>query len=159
VTEHPVQRLAPRPDGGFTLSAENGATVHVEPGGPLRRLGEGQGRFQLVAAGGDAEVGRSSMGPGADERSGARDLVMEDGRVYRMFLRGPEDPRFELAGWETTGPYLTARPARDGWSIVPEPACAGLDEIQPLLILFAAEILDTGDPGSVMGTGAEASAF
>ena len=172
MTEHPVYRLEQRSDGGFTLSAEDCDTLRVgsEAGSwrltgsdrldglELRRLGDGQGRFQMVAAGGEAEAGRSSVGPGADARSGARDLVMADGRVYRMLLRGPEDPRFELTGWETTGPYLTARPEPDGWSIVPEPACAGLDEIQALLILFAAEILDTGDPGSVMGTDAERTA-
>jgi len=77
---------------------------------------------------------------------------MADGRVYRMHLRGPEDPRYELVGWETSGAYLTARPGAGSWSIVPEPASSGLDEIRPILILVAAEILNAGARESVTGT-------
>ena len=66
---------------------------------------------------------------------------MADGRVFRVVLRGPEDARFELLWWETSGAFLTARPGPQDWTITPEPAAAGLQEIRPLLILFAAEIL------------------
>jgi hypothetical protein len=72
-----------------------------------------------------------------------RYLLTSDGRLYRIQLCGPRDGRFELSSWETPGAYLTARPEARGWRISPDPASAGLEEIRPLLILFAAEILDS----------------
>jgi hypothetical protein len=98
-------------------------------------------RFVLLAADGKTEAGRSSTLQGAGAGGAGPDLVMEDGRVYRVVLRGPADARFELLGWETSGAYLTARPGPQGWAITPEPAASGLPEIRPLLILFAAEVL------------------
>jgi len=173
LTEHPDYQLERRQDGGFSLAPGDGEAIRVEPakggwrlagpralaGWELRRPPGEEGSYLLLAAGPDAEeAGRSTVAPGSEKPDGRRDLVMADGRVYRMLLRGPEDPRFELAGWETSGPYLTARPCGRGWSIVPEPASAGLDEIRGLLVLFAAEILDTGGPGPLVVNGSEHNA-
>jgi hypothetical protein len=83
----------------------------------------------------------------------ARDLLLSDGRVFRFVLRGPDDARFEVSGWETPGAYLTARPTKRGWRITPEPASAGIHDIRPLLILFAAEILDSEAPGTAQPHG------
>ena len=50
-----------------------------------------------------------------------------------------------MLGWETPGAYLVARPQSAGWTIAAMPACGGLQEIESLLVLFAAEILDAED--------------
>jgi len=157
VIDHARHVLTPLPRGGFTISAEGAEAIRAVPGpegwtvdGPepvsgwrLTRSGTGGRRFRLRGPAGETERGESSSIPGSGGE-GERHLVMEDGRVYRILLRGPEDPRYELLGWETPGAYLTARPGTDAWTIEAEVASSGLDEIRPLLILFAAEILDAG---------------
>jgi len=77
--------------------------------------------------------------------------VMEDGRTYRLLLRGPADPRFELLGWEAPGAYLAARCDARGWKVDPQPASSGLREILPLLVLLAAELLESGTEGPWAG--------
>jgi hypothetical protein len=101
------------------------------------------GGFVLVSADGRSEAGRTTALAGSGRDADLRYLLTSDGRLYRIQLYGPRDGRFELSSWETPGAYLTARPEPRGWRISPDPASAGLEEIRPLLILFAAEILDS----------------
>jgi hypothetical protein len=73
-------------------------------------------------------------------------LLLGDGRLFRIAPRSPRDGGFELQGWETPGPYWIARPRKEGWTLQPTPASGGLLEIHALLILFAAEILESEKP-------------
>jgi hypothetical protein len=155
LTEHATRILVRRPDGGFTLSSPDSPEIRVvandqgwgvEGPEPVHGCGLTRGkspaeRYVLRAADGETEAGRSSTLQGTGTAGAGPDLVMDDGRVYRVVLRGPADARFELLGWEASGAYLTARPGPQGWAITPEPAASGLPEIRPLLILFAAEVL------------------
>jgi hypothetical protein len=160
LVEHPEQNLARTAPDGFAIGPESGSSIRVcrdgeawrvEGPGPVRgwmlTRGSSPGeRFLLRAADGETEVGRSSTLEGAGSSGVVRDLILADGRVFRLVLRGPVDARFELSGWETSGAFLTARPTKRGWTITPEPASAGIRDIRPLLILFSAEILDSEAP-------------
>jgi hypothetical protein len=156
--EHSLRRLE---GGGFVIDSPEGLPTRAHPGRGERRIdgrtpvggcrlvrGEGPGeRFLLLREDGRTEVGRSAALQPSEVAQGERDLVMEDGRAYRLLLQGPEDPRFELLGWETPGAYLTARPGSGGWVLTPEPSASGLREIGPLLVLVAAEILESEGEG------------
>jgi len=83
-----------------------------------------------------------SREPGARAGDGPAWLLLEDGRLFRVCLRGPRRCRFELRGWETSGAYFEATPESRGWNIAPMVAGAELRGVTPLLMLFAAEILD-----------------
>ena len=144
-------------EGGFDAVPEGGEAITVRPDGEgwrvvfpgaeagwtLRRGTEAGERFLLLEADGQTESGRTAAldAPGID--AGAeRSVLLGDGRLYRLMLRGPVDSRYELLGWETPGAYLTARISDRGWTMTPEPACSGLREIRSLAILLAAELLD-----------------
>jgi hypothetical protein len=152
--EHPGHLLTRRPSGGFILESADGSieAVPVEGGrrldGPdelrdclLKRAGAHEG-FVLFRAAGREEAGRTQTLSGVGRDAGLSFIQLDDGRVFRVMLRGPREPRFELLGWETPGPYLVAWPTEEGWKIRPEAACVGLGEIGPLTVLFAAEILE-----------------
>ena len=74
-------------------------------------------------------------------------MLLEDGRLFRLLERGGIDPRFELLSWEVPGPYLVARPAKDGWTIAPEASGSALGDLRALWVLMALEILDSGTNG------------
>jgi hypothetical protein len=168
--DHPATTLMRIPTGGFVLEPDQGDVIRAEsaaggwridgsripPGWQLRREAAAGGGFVLRVPGlTDEQAARTSCMPagGARERE-SRYLLMGDGRLFRMVLRGPRDGRFELLNWEAPGPYLTGRPQPRGrWRIEPSPACGGLADIRELVILFAAEILETDEP---LTTGAEA---
>jgi hypothetical protein len=127
--------------GGWQVRAENDLD-----GWLLERGEAGTTGFILLRDDGRTEEGRTMPPPGNERCPDLRYLLTSGGSMYRIRLRGPRDGRYELQGWETPGAYLTARPGDRDWTISPEPAAAGLSEIRPLLILFAAEILDAEEP-------------
>jgi hypothetical protein len=97
----------------------------------------------------DNELGRTM--PLSDPSFSGRYVMLDDGRLFRIVLRGPVDARFELQGWETSGPYLLGRAGVRGWVIVPMPAAGGLTGLAGLAILFAAEILESEEPALAWG--------
>ena len=163
---HPEQTIDRPAEGGFVITPRDGRPIRALPAeGGLRiegpapaggcRLAHGDGpgaRFVLLAEDGRAEIGRTTALQGANGTEGERNLVMADGRAYRLLLRGPADARFELLGWEAPGAYLTARPGPRGWTVIPQPAASGLREIGPLLVLLAAEILESEGEGRGAGS-------
>ena len=146
--------------GGFTIEVVGRSPVLVEPCGHgwrvegvkslagwlLRRESGRDGGFVLQDPDGTVEAARTMPPVGMAGVPGPRFLLLENGQLFRMVLRGPRDGGFELSGWETPGSYLVARPAADGWNLVPQPACGGLADIQVLSLMFAAELLDAEDP-------------
>lgn len=152
--DHPAMDLQ-RLEGGFRLVAHAAEPIEAraEEFG-WRLVGPGiaaswrlvrrpeSGGFALVTDGDDDAAAISSSLPGVGAERDLRYLLMEDGRLFRMTLRGPRDGRWELGGWETSGAYLIARPRPAGWRIEPTPASAGLPSIRALSILFAAEVLE-----------------
>lgn len=160
VVDHAPRFVKRASGGGFTIETEGRSPVRVEPcehgwriegverlaGRLLRRESGCDGGFVLQGPDGTVEAARTMPPVGMAGVPGPRFLLLEDGQLFRMVLRGPRDGGFELSGWETPGSYVVARPAADGWNLVPQPACGGLDEIQVLLLMFAAELLDAEDP-------------
>ena len=165
IVGHPAQHLVRRGAGAFVLEHEpGGPSLRADParGGWdiegdelaedwfLRRDEGPGGGFSLRARGVDREVARTLALESVGHQRELRYLLMGDGRLFRIALRGPKDSRFELSGWETPGAYLTARPQAEGWRIEPNPASGGIPDIRALSLLFAAEILDSEEP---LGTG------
>ncbi len=112
----------------------------------MRRAATSEGGFVLSAFDGRTEVGRTMPLVGSGRETGLRFLLLDDGRLFRIVLRGSPDGGFELLGWETPGAYLSARPEPSGWKLVPTAACGGLTDLRAVSILFAAEILDSEEP-------------
>ena len=153
--DHPEQNLERQGSGGFCLTAAGVKPIRVTAGDggwtvsgrgldgwKLRRDTEGLGRFRLEQPGSDGSVAWTMAWPGGERHSVGCCLLMRDGRLFRLLLRGPRDARFELLGWETPGPYLVVRPTDTGWSVRPEPACGGLEDLREILVLISAEVLD-----------------
>lgn len=159
ILDHPEQILERSPTGGFTLKPRGGQPTHLVPADDGRRVegpeglhgyrlapaGEGSGGFVLRAPEGDREAGRTLPLEGFGRDARLIHLMSEDGRLFRIVLRGTREIWFELQGWETPGAYLVARPVSEGWKISPTAACGGLSEISALSILFAAEILEADE--------------
>lgn len=149
-----ARRLA---GGGFSVGASEGAPIRALPDGAAWRI-EGSvdlegaclergadGGFVLRRAAGEGAIAESMPPDGFDRDERSRSILLEDGRLFRMVLRGPRHPRFELAGWETSGAYWIAQPASEGWLLRPTPAGGELGDLDVLTILFAAEVLDSDD--------------
>jgi len=147
-------RLEPLSDG-FRIGRPRSEDLLVQrdPGGwsvtwsglpewRLERTGQPGSGFLLLAAATEGELGRSTALDPEGFLGGIRYLVVADGRMFRMAPAPPRQTGFELAGWETAGAYMIARPEPSEWSIESTPAAAGMKGIGPVLILFAAEILD-----------------
>ena len=101
----------------------------------------------MLRGAGGAEVGRTMPVVGGEGRAGLKFLLLDDGRLFRIALRGPRDGGFELLGWETPGAYIIARPEpNNGWSLIPTAACGGLTDLQAISVLMASEILDSEEP-------------
>lgn len=157
---HRERSLRRRADGGFVLEAPGGGAIRLEPDSGGWRVEEEGGldgwrlnrgdppshSFILLKEDGKTEAGRTSALPAAGRDAHLSYLLTSDGCLFRMRLCGPRDGRYELEGWEVPGAYLTARPGSRNWTISPDPASSGLREIRPLLILFAAAILDSEEP-------------
>jgi len=149
--------VARRPDGGFDLGASGLPTAHVVPhsdgwrveGDPgmrnwrLRRAETGRG---FVASEGEREIARTMIIVGMEGTTAPRNLLMDDGRLFRIQSGPPREGGFELLGWETPGAYLRARPEPDGWKLVPTASCAGIEDLRALCLLFSAEVLDAEQP-------------
>jgi hypothetical protein len=157
VVDHQERSVARRPDGGFDLEAPGLPSTHVVPdsGGwriegdagmtnwRLRRARTGRG---FVASDGEREIARTMSTVGMEGTAAPKNLLMDDGRLFRIQCGPPREGGFELLGWETSGAYLRARPKPDGWKLVPTAACAGIVDLRALCLLFAAEVLDAEQP-------------
>ena len=154
--EHPDQFLARLDNGGFVLETDGQPAIKVAPCGDgwsvtgiegrknwtLQRADAEVGGFVLQTSDGAAEAGRTMPLVGTGWTTGPRCLLLDDGRLFRIVRRGPRDDGFDLLGWEMPGEYLRARPEPEGWRLIGSAACSGLTEINVIVILFAAEILD-----------------
>jgi hypothetical protein len=160
VVDHPDRSLVRLSNGGFEIEAAGEQTIRVEPAGDrwridggegpqgrvLRRTGSDAAGFVLSGADGRTEAGRTMPLVGTGREAGLRFLLLDDGRLFRIVMRGPREGGFELLGWETPGAYLTARPVANGWTLAPTAAGGGLEDLTAISILFAAEILDAEAP-------------
>lgn len=150
------------PDGAFGFEDEAGWRLVVKrAGGRLVLEREGAASWVLEEHGWGAGgfVLRSSELPDAHEfgqttrsepsRDGASvvSLLLADGRLFRIVVRGVPDPRFELLGWEVDGAYLIASPAGSSWRISRTPAGLELVAGTEILVLFGAEILAQAHQG------------
>jgi len=153
LNQHALVRLAA---GGFSLSSGHHVTATVVPSdsGWIARGDGWSGAWRLDADSSAAagillrdeagiELGRSLRASGTDEQSPCSQLLLGDGRLFHVRLCGPADARYELAGWETPGAYLVARPNADGWTIDETAAGSQIETVNAeLLVLFAAEIIE-----------------
>lgn len=157
--------------GGFSLEAGCAASLHVSRTDEgWRVVGDGPGAGWIITreasdkGGGlrlEAEsgwVGRTLAFSGTDQFPGLRHLLLADGRLFRIVLCRPRSAYFELRGWETSGAYLTARPAPGGWTLTTTPAGESLRRIggiEAIELLFAAEICqsDSGPEPTTRGDG------
>ncbi len=152
VFEHAEQHLVRDSSGGFELRTDGGPTVRARSSGndwriegiegwadaTLRRAEDSSGFVLTLEVG----VARTMPLVGADWPGSPRFMLLADGCLYRIALRGPADAGFELVGWESPGAYLVASPTDKGWKIEAMVAATGLDEIRAMSLLFAAEILE-----------------
>lgn len=154
-----LERLEPR---GFRIEGK-GREVTVAPSGAdlvvrrvgeedlrlVRQVGEAGAGFALMApdASGTRELGRTSRMPGAEGAAAGASILLDDGRLFRIVPRWHERTAcIELRGWEECGAYWTCRPSRGGLRIEPTVAGRCLPFVDSLLILFAAEILESFEP-------------
>jgi len=133
--------LVPRAGRRGAWSYGRGETVWTIGRGP-----EHVGGFVLED--GTREIGRTTPVAGPDGGAGETTVLLEDGRAFRLRFRPTPEPRVELAGWETRGAYLEARPHRDGWTITATPAGRAMGMDDSLLVLMTAELclVEDGDP-------------
>jgi len=148
--------VARQPHGGFTLGVRGGTIARIQPSGggwrvegdpemqdwQLRRAESAEG---FVVSDGQRELGRTMIAFGIDGKSAPRQLLLDDGRLFRIRPRAPRTGGMELVGWEVPGAYLLARPDPDGWTIAPTAASGGIPDVRLLSLLFAAELLDADD--------------
>ena len=160
---HPSRTVVRQASGGIALEGEGEQqwTLTPAPAGWWVDVGDPSGRwllrparsrgsrFVLVTERDDRELGRTLALEGAGHPLELRYFLLGDGRLFRFALRGPVDCRFELTGRETPGAYLEARPLADGWRIEATPASGGIEDLQALSVLFAAEILDAEEPSGL----------
>jgi hypothetical protein len=67
--------------------------------------------------------------------------LLEDGRLFRIVFEGLRTPGVALAGWETSGAYVVARPQPTGWTLEPQPASSGLEDLDAPALMLAAELV------------------
>jgi hypothetical protein len=151
-----VVSLHPTSDGAFRLEEDSGWRVTASPGadravlswedGTVWSLEEdksGAGGFVLYAGeSNDSPVlGRTTRGTAASEGFSVVSLLLEDGSLFRIVVRGLPRPRIELLSWEVDGAYLVASPDEDVWRIRRTPAGMEWKAGREALVLFGAEIL------------------
>ncbi len=83
---------------------------------------------------------------GLEGPSAPRNLLLEDGRLFRILPRGPREAGMELLSWEVPGAYFHARPEPRGFVLVPTVAAGGIADVRVLSLLLAAEVLDAEEP-------------
>ena len=81
---------------------------------------------------GERELGRVS----ADGTS----ILLADGRLFRVAVRGLSPPRIEVARWDVPGPYVVARTGETGWKLERTPAGEALEGCETLERLLEAAI-------------------
>jgi hypothetical protein len=157
MVKHPEYLLNRDTNGGFELQPASGARIQMvvaQDGwrvdgaanlGDCRLQQEQPAGHVLQSAGDQTEIGRTLCLSASSPGLNLYYLLLDDGRMFRIVPCGPRDSRFELLGWETSGAYLVARPNGDGWRIVPTVACRGILNLDAILILFAAQILEADD--------------
>ena len=100
-----------RTTGGFRVETDAGIEGWLED-----RRGD-DGGFVLHAGAGDGEreLGRTSRlrGSGAVPTT----VLLEDGRLFRIEVRGLSPARVELSSDQTPGAYFVARPVARGFEI------------------------------------------
>jgi hypothetical protein len=151
-----LERLAQR---GFRIEGKGREVVVVPSGADLvvRRVGEED--LRLLRQGGEAgagfalctaepsetrEIGRTSRMPGAEGAASGASILLDDGRLFRIVPRFHERGAcIELCGWEERAAYWTCRPSRGQLRIEPTVAGRCLPLVDGLVILFAAEILES----------------
>jgi hypothetical protein len=147
-----ARRLTGALRSGFVIEAADEEHVRVDAGTEawtvegapvcrgwtLRRVSRG---FALLDGVGD-EIGRSSRMPGVRAGEGPSWILRRDGSLFRLAPRAGREFRYELSGWETTGPYLEVRPETNGWMMAPTAAGEAVRAIESLVILSAAEVLE-----------------
>jgi hypothetical protein len=114
---------------------ESSIRLTPRPGGDHRfRPGDDPGETLLVVSepSGERELGRVS-------KDGSS-IVLSDGRLFRVSVRGVRAPRIEVARWDVPGPYLVARPHGDAWAIERTPAGERLAACDTLELLTTAAI-------------------
>ena len=143
--------------GGFEIETDTGETIRLEAGTDglhidgaedvkgwvLRRAAGDDDGLVLDRDAGDDEAGRTSAIFGGIREANLYYVLLGDGRLFRIALGEPRGAVFELRGWETAGAYLKATPDDAGWRVTPAPAGSALPDLRALMILFAAEILDS----------------
>ena len=152
-SKEPTDRRLVPVSGGFRLERRRSDTIELAvsedgwrltgpdalDGGSLTRDTD-CGGFVLRHPDG-VEAGRTMRTDGTAIGEGSSYLIVEDGRLFRIVLRGPRDARFELLGWETSGAYIVARPGSNDWMLCHTAAGKNLKDNDSMMILFAAEIL------------------
>jgi len=114
---------------------ESSIRLTPRPGGDHQfRPGDDPGETLLVLSepSGERELGRVS-GDGSS-------IVLADGRLFRVSVRGVSAPRIEVARWDVPGPYLIARPGASGWTIERTPAGRELEGCETVELLTTAAI-------------------
>lgn len=160
--DHPAVVAVPQGGGAFALEPEGGRTgrilVQPESDGGFRVEGQGieaswrmlrddgpNGGFVVLAPEAGRELGRSVGQGRLGLRREMRYVLLGDGSLFRVAPAGSGAGGFDVSGYETEGPYLTARLEPGGWRIAPTPACYGLEDLRVLSVLVAAEILAAGE--------------
>ena len=153
--DHPERKLVPLAEGGFEFAAAGEAPVRAVPhgdgwrmesggalnGARLERQAADGGGFILAA--GSEELARTASLVGVGREAGLRFVLLDDGRLFRIVMRGPRRVGFDLLGWETPGAYLSAQPTEDGgWALAPTAAAGGIVDLTVLLVTLSAEILE-----------------
>ena len=116
-------------------SIRDGGSSRVRPAVRLtQRAGDEPGEKVLLVSepSGEREVGRVS----ADGTS----ILLADGRLFRVVVRGLSAPRVEVARWDVPGPYVVATPGSAGWKLERTAAGQALEGCDALESLLGAAI-------------------
>jgi hypothetical protein len=160
VPRHCARRATRLAEGGFQISlhmtTDNRTEgIRVTPGAAGWRVAGSSaldgarlvrarraGGLVLLAADGTRELARATPVPGPSDASRLRHVLLDDGRVF-CFGPLPGRADWSVTGWETAGAYLTVSPlAEGGVGLEPTPAAGGLEDLDVLCLIAAAEALD-----------------
>jgi len=147
-------RVHAGPDGAFVVESDRGVawrfapdgdrwSVHGLPDRPaatLRRARRGRPGFVLEVAG--DELARSATPWGMERVPALRDVLLADGRAFRMMPGLDASPTVRVLGWEGFGAYLSAQRDASAWQLVTEPSGHALRNIDDLSVMVAAELAE-----------------
>jgi hypothetical protein len=149
--------LTPSEEGGFRLEvpgedevsaipAEHGWRVEGPAGPGMRFLtaetGDGSAGLVLRAGqeAGSEERGRTTLLSGPGGGGSDASLLLDDGRLFRIFARRGREAGFELSGWEIDAAYMIAEPRGGQWLIRQTEAGCELEDEGAIALLFAAHL-------------------